>query len=371
MAALGLGDPGPRVLLDASALVDGRRDAGIGRYVASLIAALEDLPGIDLRRAQPRRPPFRESWAVRFLNAQPAVAWATLRRRPDLVHAPASDPVLLWPLRRQVVTLHDLIPWTTAAVGRRTITSAYLGFQRRRFRRCGAVIAVSQAVADEAVSVLNLDRTRVRVVPHGVDPVFTHAPKAADDALRAAAGVPRTGYVMWVGNLRAHDPRKAVDDLLEARRVLGSRPEPLVMVGAPGPESERVQLAAEAAGIPVVCPGFVTEDTLAALYRGAGVVAITSRHEGFGLPALEALACGAPLVATTGGNLAGLVGDNGLLVPPGEPAALARAIAEVLENPAVATRLRQAGPKVAAAYTWQRTAEMTAAIYAEVAGRPA
>ncbi len=123
------------VLADASALADGRRTAGIGRYVASLLAALAERDDVVVHRYTPRRPPPRDSWALRWLHAQPGLAAASLRHRPRLVHGMASDPALGWPLARQVVTVHDVVPWTETAVRPGSVTARYLAFQRRRVTR--------------------------------------------------------------------------------------------------------------------------------------------------------------------------------------------------------------------------------------------
>ena len=117
----------------------------------------------------------------------------------------------------------------------------------------------------------------------------------------------------------------------------------------------------------IVLCGPVDDDDLASLYRQAALVVLPSTHEGFGLTALEAMACAAPLVATAVGNLPQLTLDVAVLVPPGDPAALSAAIESVLTEPVRAARMRHAGIDRAAGYTWERTATMTAAAYREVA----
>src|SRR5437899_12824165 len=114
-----------RIVLDASPLRDGRREAGIGRYVAALSEELGRVADLDIRIAQP---PLRlpESWVRRYLYAQPWIIGRALVSRPDLVHAMATDPVLVWPPSRQVVTVHDVAPWTTHVPPRGTPTFRYL-----------------------------------------------------------------------------------------------------------------------------------------------------------------------------------------------------------------------------------------------------
>ena len=348
-----------RVLVDGSALADGRRDAGIGRYVRQLFDALQEVEDLDAHLVRPWPPPH-ESQLVRFLSPQPALLAAAVRFHPDVVHAPAGDPVLGSPKARQVVTVHDTVPWEGHRGG---IAGAYLGGQRHRIQRCARVIAVSPDVAEGVVRVLGVDPDRVRVVPEGFNPVFTAVPDPGDAEAAAAAGVPAGPYVLWVGSLRAHDPRKALDVLVDA---MGGLAATLVLVGAPGAESTRVANLAAARGVRVAMPGFVDDAVLASLYRHAGVVAVPSLHEGFGLPVLEALACGAPVVASAVGNIPHLAGDAADLVAPGDAAALRGAIDRMLTDEEHRQLLAGRGPAIAAGYSWQRAAVLTVAVYCEV-----
>ncbi len=366
------------VAVDASALRDGRASAGIGRYVTGLLDMLPTADGISVVPCLPHRPPRVDAWGIRFLNAQPAQLRARFRRgraRPTVFHATSSDPSLVWPLAAQVVTLHDVVLWTTPAPSgglRGRLTGMYFSFQRKRFARCGAIIAVSTATADEARELFGLDPARVHVIGEAVSPVFTadDVDQERDAGLRTVAGIDATGYIMWVGSLRAHDPRKALDQLVDAVADVEPR-SPLVLVGQGGKEAERVEKRARDRGIAIITTGFVNDVTLAALYRGAGAVVISSRHEGFGLPMLEAMACGAPVVATAVANLVHLGRDEAaVLVPAGDPVLLADGLSRVLANDALSARLRAAGPGRAAEHGWQEMVRRTADVYREVAARP-
>jgi glycosyltransferase involved in cell wall biosynthesis len=356
-----------RVVLDASPLVDGRANAGIGRYVAQLSSALSRRKDLDIRLVRPARPPLRDSWALRWLNAQPPLAVAALRQRPHLMHGMASDPIAVWPRRRQVVTVHDVIPWSPGRVAAGSWTARYLAFQRRGFAGCAAIIAVSDAVAGEAVRAFGLDERRVHVIAEGVGLEFRPEPAVTDEQRRRQAGVAEPGYFLWVGSLRAHDPRKALDTLVEAAAAAtaGGGP-PLVLAGATGAESQRLAEAAAAKGVCVTLTGYVSDETLAALYRGAAALLLTSQHEGFGLPALEAMACGCPVIVSAAGNLPQLVGDAGIVVPLGDSGALVAAMRDIIANPQMARGLRVAGRERAAGYSWERSAEQTAAVYHHV-----
>ena len=354
-----------RVVLDGSPLRDGRRDAGIGRYVAELSRALAGRPGIDARLAVPPYP-MPESWIRRYALAQPWIAGTALRRRAHLVHGMASDPILGWPLARQVVTLHDAAPWTTHAPPHGTPTWRYLEAQRRRIKRCGALIAVSDTAASEAESTLAVDSNRIHVVPEGVGAGFDATERPQDADLRRKTGAPDR-YLLWVGSLLAHDPRKGLDELIDAVAAAGEEVPPLVLAGRAGEGSERVARRARDQDVAIVVIGYVDDETLAALYRGAELVVIPSHHEGFGLPLLEALASGAPVVASDGGNHRSLAGDAALLVPSGNTLALSSAIRAARTDPDLRARARIAGPKRAGAFTWKRAAELTEAVYRLVA----
>jgi glycosyltransferase involved in cell wall biosynthesis len=355
-----------RVLVDGSPLTDGRRDAGIGRYVRHLCDAMAGIEDLDVHLARPPWSPPTESWAVRFVSAQPGLLAAALRHRPAVVHATAADPLAGWPLHRQVVTVHDVIPWTREAPP--GITRRYLAVQRQRIRGCARVIAVSSSVASDVASVLGVEPARLRVVAEGFGAVFTRQPGGLDDVVRRDLDIPPGDFVMWVGSLRAHDPRKALDVLLGAMTSIASEAS-LVLVGAKGEESRRLAGEASRRGVRLSMPGFVADDVLAALYRQAAVVALPSLHEGFGLPVLEALASGVAVVSTRAGNIPDLAGDAAVLVEPGDTGALGDALKLLLRDGPRRAELAARGPAVAAAYSWERAAQLTAAVYREVAAR--
>ncbi len=211
-------------------------------------------------------------------------------------------------------------------------------------RSLAAVIAVSEFTRDELVELLGVREERVHVVPNGVGPPFTPAGAAASGE-----------YVLAVATL---EPRKNLDRLVQAfeRANLGGCE--LRVVGASGWGDVTV------GGPSIRWLGEVPDEELAALYRGALCVAYVSLYEGFGLPVLEAMACGAPVVASTAPALRELGGDAVVAVDPLDPDAIADGLEE-----AIARRddLRMRGLERAGSFTWQRTAEQTAAVYRAVA----
>jgi alpha-1,3-rhamnosyl/mannosyltransferase len=357
-----------RVLLEASCLADGRRDAGIGRYASQLIEALRQLPDLEVTPSVPSSPAWSEARPARFLRAQPHVLADALARHPHLVHGLGGEPVIGFPAARQLVTVHDVEMWRRSmapgrgAAGRRV----YGALLASALRACAAIIAVSETTRQEAIAALSLDPARVRVVPHGVAPVFSSRPKLRDGRVAQELGLDAP-FVLWVGSLRSRDPRKGLDTLIEAMERVGGGGTTLALAGALGPEADRLAAEAWRRRVPLVLCGPVEDSDLASLYRQAAVVALPSTHEGFGLTALEAMACGAPLVASAAGNLPQLTLDVAVLVPPGDPSALAGGIESVLVEPVRAARMRHAGVDRASGYTWERTAALTDAVYQEVA----
>ncbi|MGA7987028.1 MAG: glycosyltransferase family 1 protein [Candidatus Dormiibacterota bacterium] len=359
-----------RVLLEASCLADGRRDAGIGRYARQLAASLQLIGDLEVTESVPPTPAWNESRPARFAHAQPQVIRDALAHHPHLIHGLGGEPVVGFPMSRQVVTIHDVEMWRGAT------TPGPAGAARRLYgavlapaiRMCGAVIAVSETTRDEAIETLHLDPERVHVVPHGVAAGFSGRPKLADGRVAEAAGL-EGSFVLWVGSVRARDPRKGLDTLLAAMELLGDGAPPLAIAGALGPEADRLAADAWRRRVQLVLCGAVDDAELASLYRRATVVAVPSTHEGFGLTALEAMASAAPVVATAVGNLPHLLREVATLVPPDDPPALAAAIDAALKDPVLNARMRHAGIARAAEYTWRNTAEMTADVYWDLARR--
>jgi len=324
-----------RVLLDGAPLGDGRAQAGIGRAVRELSAELAALAPHRVRLVVPPGRPRSESRPGRQLHAERTLlplAWTAL---PPLVHCLGGEPLLGWPGGRQLVTVHDLELWNDATAPpapRGIALRAYRRLVGLALRRCAALIAVSPSVRDEVVGRLGVVPERVHVIPHGISAAFSATPRADDTARRAAAGAPPR-YVLWVGSQRHWDPRKALDIVIEALALAVPAIPPLALAGTAGQATARVQSQAAAAGVEVRALGNVDDATLAALYRGSAAVLLPSRHEGFGLPALEAMASGAPLICSDVGNLPALTAGVAHLVPAGDATALAAAIRRVLADP--------------------------------------
>jgi glycosyltransferase involved in cell wall biosynthesis len=326
-----------------------------------------DLVGVSARHRRPAEVPYRPPVPVRPLPLPRRAlydAWHRLRWPPvtraagpvDVIHAtgiampPPTAPVV-W-------TLHDLAwrrdPTTFTRRGVRFFERA-LELARRDAR---LVLCSSQATLDDAEEA-GLPSDRLRLVPLGVRPRMV-----SDDEIttvRKRRGL-RRPYVLSVGTA---EPRKNLRTLVEAFDPLGRAGLDLVLVGPDGWQ-EDLQSVIDPLGERARPLGFVAEGELATLYAGASAFAYPSSWEGFGLPVLEAMAYGTPVVTSAGTACAEVAGDAALLVDPKDPAALGAALTRLLEDGELADRLRRDGRLRAARYTWERTAELTAAAYHEV-----
>ncbi|MGH9044090.1 MAG: glycosyltransferase family 4 protein [Acidimicrobiales bacterium] len=278
-----------------------------------------------------------------------------------------------WPL---VTTLHHPITvdrqlsldHTHGAWGRFT-TKRWFGFLRmqvRVARRLPKVITVSASSSADITAQLGVPPERITVVPVGVDhTVFKPSPS-----------VPKVpGRIMVTSS--SDVPMKGLVPLLEAvAKLRVEREIELVVVGRPRPGG-RVDRAIQRLdlGPSLRCVSGVSDRELAALYAQAQVAVVPSLYEGFSLPAIEAMACGVPVVATTGGALPEVVGqdgESGLLVRPDDPSALAVGIATLLDDRALASRLGQAGRcRALERFTWEVTADQTARCYRDLLGKEA
>lgn len=235
----------------------------------------------------------------------------------------------------------------------------------RAVRRADAIVVVSDHTRRELVALTDVDPARIHVVPNAVHPRYGAAgDPAADAAVAADLGLARP-FILFVSTI---EPRKNVVTLLGAfRRLLdGGAAVDLVLAGADGWHSKAVYATARDLdlGGRARFLGFVPDDTLAALYRRAAVLAHPAHDEGFGFTPAEAMAAGTPVVVSDAGSLPEVVGDAGLRVPPADAAAWATALARVLGDPALAGRLRAAGRARAARFTPEIQARGTLAAYA-------
>ena len=274
---------------------------------------------------------------------------------------PARSPVPC------AVTIHDCTFFDHPEWHLRSKAAFFRRAIRRAARRAGVLICVSQVTADRLRRWCDV-RAPVVVAPHGVDHVrFTphEALRGADRALLGSLGVPDgRPLIAFVGTL---EPRKGVAPLVAAFDQVARRHPDAVLVlgGQTGWGMAETERALSAARHPerIVRTGYLPDDAVPALLRQAAVVAYPALEEGFGLPALEALACGAPLVTTQGTAMAEMAGGAALLVPPADVGALADALGVALHE-GRETRRRSLGLAVAGERTWEASIDLHMRAYA-------
>jgi glycosyltransferase involved in cell wall biosynthesis len=360
-----------RVAIDATPLLGVR--TGVGVFVAGALGAMAERGDLDLvgygltwvgrRRLAEVLPPGVRACRVPMVAAPllrlwqrmdaPVVEWWT--GTIDVVH---GTNFVVPPARgaAQVVTVHDLTSvrfpelCSPAAL-------AYPALVRRALLRGATVHTHSASVAAEVTETFGVRSERVRVVPPGVDRPL-RAPRLAE------RGPP---YVLALGTA---EPRKDLPTLVRAFDSVagGHRDLKLVIAGPPGwgEQSLAAAIASCTHRSRIERLGWVSDAERAVLLSGAEVLAFPSLYEGFGLPPLEAMAEGVPVVAMAAGAVPEVVGDAALLVPVGDSDALAAAIVEVLGDAAERARLVEAGTRRVAEFTWQRCASGLAALYRDV-----
>jgi glycosyltransferase involved in cell wall biosynthesis len=355
---------GPRTGIEAAAWWLARempRQAPDIKFVFFLPPGIE--PPSDAANVEVVQVPLGRYRAARIVAEQwhlPAIA---RRRRLDLLHAIAFAAPWLYG-GRKLQTVHDLgflvmpgsMPWRYRAYWKWAYGPAA--------RRCAGLTAVSEFTRSDLVRLLGWDPARITVVPSGVDPIFTPAPTTDDlsERLRKMA-VPRP-YVLFVGTLQ---PRKGIDTLFETfariRRDHGDLN--LVIAGARGWGYPDPDVMARHYGVvgAVHHRSGATLAEIADLYRGGRLLLCPSRYEGFGLPPLEAMACGTPVVVTSTSSLPEVCGDAALFAPVGRADLLAEQAERILSDPDLARRMVEKGSARAAKFSWPLAAARMIAVY--------
>jgi len=291
------------------------------------------------------------------------------RRKASLLHSPHHTTPLLYCPCPRVVTVHDV---TFFHLPDRYPATRRLFFQlmtRLAARRAAVLLVPSASVREDLHAFLRAPLERIVVTYEGVDPSFRPLDRGECVALaRKRYGLPE-GYLLSLGT---REPGKNREVLLRALRRLvdAGRDLPLAVVGQSGWRLKDEQRAVRDLGLGarVHFTGYVPQSDLPALYNAASVFVFPSLYEGFGLPALEALACGVPVVTSNVSALPEVVGDAALLVDPHEPQAIADAIGRALDDAGLRALLVQAGLERAAGFTWDACAEATLAAYRKVLG---
>jgi glycosyltransferase involved in cell wall biosynthesis len=364
--------------------IDGRAftspAAGVRRYVSELVRALvssdaaleivaiggssDSLPSGVRHFPESWHPPTNLGWAIGGL---PRIA---RRAGVDLIHAPAYTAPLGSPVPT-VLTIHDVsyerhpewYPYRRDWLRR--------AFYRRSARVAAHILTDSEFSRSEIVAAYGIAPDRITVAPLGVADTFGDANSSLPKSLPAEVVAP---FLLHVGDL--HERRNllvAMQGLIEARRQLETSPLTLVLAGVDRGAGDRLEgfAADNGAADAIVRLGAVAEPMLRSLYRGAAALVYPSRYEGFGLPLVEAMASGTPVLAARAASIPEVVGESGILLDPDDPKRWADAIVQVMTDPVLRARLRADGLARAAMFTWERTARITLDVYRRVAQRHA
>jgi glycosyltransferase involved in cell wall biosynthesis len=351
-----------RIAIDSQSTLG--RKTGIGLYTANLLRAL--------RRVAPEHEYVELAWGrteeLRVDRRLRWEQWELPRRaraaRAQVLHLTGFGAPL-WRPCPTVLTVHDLIGYLFPAhlpPMARLYWARWLPFS---VRFAGRIIADSEHTRRDLERLLGVPPQRITVIPLAADERFQ---PVSDPGVLAAAraryDLP-SPFVLYVGTL---EPRKGLDTLLDAFAALaGEFPHALVIAGKRGWYTEPLFRRVERLGLGrrVRFTGYVADEALPALYSLADLFVFPSRYEGFGLPPLEAMACGVPVISSHAASLPEVVGDAGVLVPPGDPQALAAAMREVLTDEARRAEMRARGLARARCFSWEETARRTVKVYEE------
>ncbi|MCU0510957.1 MAG: glycosyltransferase family 4 protein [Anaerolineae bacterium] len=355
------------------------RTGGISSYIRGLVGALAALPA-----ASPHRWTLFHSRkdATRLSDQMAAAAlwtpahhrWERLalavelaRHRLDVLHSPDFIPPYRG-ARRHVITVHDLTflhyPQYLTADSRRYYNAQIAA----AVRQADHILAVSEATRQDLLALLHVPPAKITVQPHGVGEQYRPLPAAATEPARQHLALP-SRYFLHVGTW---EPRKNILGLLRAYgRLLQTVPDapPLVLAGQPGWLFEETQAGAAALRLPpgaVVWCDQVTDALLPAVYNRAVALVSPSFYEGFGMPALEAMACGVVPIVSHTSSLPEVVGEVGLLIDPQDDDSLTAALQRVLTDDDWRDRQQQAARQRAQQFTWARSARIALQVYEQV-----
>jgi len=371
------------IYVDISAAV--HRRAGLGRYAESLtralvatdsdryalfynrergvepLAGLEDLP---TRTVALGYKPWR---MLVWLGQLARIGFDRLLPGAELFHATEH---LLLPLRSipTVLTVHDLI-FRHLPTHHKPLNRWYLNAGLPLYcRRATHIIAISECTRRDLIAAYGLPPEKITVIHEAADPRFRPQPPEAIAAVRARYVLPDR-YLIFVGTI---EPRKNLKRLLTVFEAIHAQglSDGLVIVGRRGWLYDDFFAALERspARDAVILPGYVRDEDLPALYAGAQALAFPSLYEGFGLPVLEAMACGTPVTCSNTSSLPEVAGDAALMLDPTNTTAITDALNRLLTDASLRADMREQGLRRAAQFTWDRTAQKTLTVYRQLIG---
>jgi glycosyltransferase involved in cell wall biosynthesis len=375
----------PRVLVDATSVPADR--GGVGRYVDGLIGALGKVTGSHVDLAVVCQRTDVERYARMLPGAEVIGAPAAVAHRPArLAWEQTGLPLLAQQLKAEVmhspfytcplrsscpvtVTVHDATYFTEPEHYDKSRGTFFRSAIKTSLRRAARMIVPSKATRDELIRLLDADPTRIDVAYHGVDHAAFHAPSDDEKArVRARLGLGRSDYVAFLG---AKEPRKNVPNLIRGWSAAvrdRSGPPALVIAGGQGHDDEIDRAVADVpAHLRLLRPGYLRYADLPGYLGGALVAAYPSYGEGFGLPILEAMACGAPVLTTPRLSLPE-VGGDAVAYTSEDPEQIATDLGALLDDEPRRLALAKAGFDRAKEFTWESSAEVHIAAWTRAAG---
>jgi glycosyltransferase involved in cell wall biosynthesis len=366
-----------RVAIDARKL----HDFGIGTYIRNLLRQLARIDGqtdyVLLSRAQDMDvaaqlgPNFRavlEPSPNYSLREQLHVPWVLRRERPDVFHAPhyVLPPAVTC---RSVVTIHDCIHLMFPQYLPNKMAYAYARASMwAAVKRSDRILTVSEASKRDILHFFNVAPEKIVVVYNAIDDHFWLTPPDDEVARVSERYQLDHQFVLYVGNIKPHKNLvRLIESFAELRRT-GFEELKLLIIGDEISKLPSLRRAVHGHKLHkhVRFLGYVSDDTLRVLYRLAALFAFPSLYEGFGLPPLEAMASGTPVVASNQSSLPEVTGDAAVLVDPYDVASIVDGMRRVLSDPTLAADLRRRGPERAREFSWSRSVEQTRTVYEQV-----
>ena len=345
---------------------EGYRQTGVSRYIGELTEGIERVkqPGDELRLFGQHTGPIKDSPMSRIVWEQTFLPVNIAAQRLDVFHTPIGAVPLL-SLAPTVVTVHDLAflkyPGQLPSSRRAWLIAA----TRMSARRASKIITVSKATADDLQAWLNLPDDLIQPIPLATSGKVERVEGKSLDVFRMKWGIDRP-YVLAVGTL---EPRKNLPTLLRAfAKIKDEIDHQLVLVGPEGWLTGELKSTLEELelGDRVRLTGFVSDEELGGWYSGADLFAFPSYYEGFGLPGIEAMRCGAPVLCSDNSAFPEVVGDAGVLIPAESVPAWADSMLDLLRDEDKRAKLRSRGFHRADQFSWDRTAEETYNVYKDV-----
>ena len=348
-----------RAIIDGRPLVPPR--SGIGVHTAEIAGRLDvSPPPLIASHAEIKNKLGIERCSFRVDRAPNGIVWQqfVLPRiaEADVLWGPhGTIPIAL--RIPAVVTLHDFSSITMPARHLLRVIASFNLFISESLERARRIAAVSRSVADEAIRWFGVPRRLIEIVPNGVDEFFCPSPQPSPEGEGGPKGRVRgDDYILFVGTL---EPRKGIDDLIA---VWQSLPKPRPRLILCGERGWRVRVPE---GVEIT--GWVDRERLRSLYQRAKIFVYPSRYEGFGIPPLEAMACGAAVIATRTGAIPDYADGAAILIDPGDRKALREGIVRLLADEPLRHDLRERGIERAKAHPWDRSAQLMTELLGQAA----